>query len=212
MKQARPQDFMTETLCQWVDNLELAWVTGAFESCIVDELKFETDNPTWLAVDVTPDRRRADLIGCQIQPDGKIGFSRMQSWTSDTAIDDLIIARDVAVWARKYYTLKIGFDKWTGAAVAGRLASAGFAVEDCSGQIFARACDETLTAMNSKRLAHLDDKTLHEHFMGCVRKPASDGGWRVTRNASATAISAACASIMVIHFASQPLPTADIAY
>lgn len=212
LKQARPQDFITETLCRWVDNLELAWVLGSWESCMVEDIVMSQDEPMWLGLDITPDRRRADLVAGQIQPDGRIAIGLMQSWVSDGAIDDLLIASEVADWARSYWVQKIGYDKWTSASVAARLASAGFPMEDLSGQIFARACDETLTAMNSKRLVHTGNQTLTDHFLACVRKPASDGGWRVVRNKSANAISAACASIMVIHFANQPLPTANFTF
>jgi phage terminase large subunit-like protein len=211
LKQARPQDFITETLCRWVDNLELAWVMGSWELCQIDTLEMRADEPMWFAIDVTPDRRRADLVGGQIQPDGKIGIGLIQSWSADGAIDDLAIASDVAEWARSYWVQKIGYDKWTSASIAGRLANAGFVVEDVSGQQFARACDETLTAMNSQRLAHTGNQILTDHFMACVRKPASDGGWRVVRKGAGN-ISAACASIMVIHFASQPMPTAHFTY
>lgn len=213
LQQARPQDFITETLCRWVENLELAWVMGSWESCEVAELQFKAEEPTWLAIDVTPDRRRADLVAAQITAEGRIGIGIMQSWESlDGVIDDLVIAGDVATWARKYYTQVIAYDKWTAANVAGRLAAAGLPVQDCSGHLFARACDETLTAMNSKRLAHLGGEVLTQHFMACVRKPAADGGWRVVRNGAATNISAACAGIMAIHFANQPLPEASISY
>lgn len=213
LQSSRPQDFKTETLCQWVDNLELAWVTGSFEACMVKDLVFNPEDITYMALDVTPDRRRADLVAAQVQPDGRIGFGLMQSWVAEGAIDDLTIAADVAAWARKYYTLKIGYDKWTAASIAARLAQAGLPVQDVSGGLFARACDETLTAMNSQRIAHTGNQTLTEHFMACVRKPASDGGWRVVRNGNSGApISAACASIMAIHFANEPTPTANIIY
>ena len=137
----------------------------------------------------------------------------MKSWVADEGvIDDVKIASDVAEIMRKFATVILGYDRWTAGAVASRLASARFAVADTSGSVFAQACDEVLTGLNSKRLMHTGHDTLTAHFMACVRKPAADGGWRVVRKDSHTNISAAVASIIAVHHASKTHQDVTFAY
>lgn len=207
-----PNAFKTESLCLWVDHIDSAWSPDSFENCAVAGLQLRPDRPTYMSIDVTPDRRRADLIGAQVLDDGRIGFGIMESWTAEYAVDDLKIAGDIAVWAREYETRVIAYDKWSSAAIAQRLASARFPVADTSGVLFAQACDETLAAMDSRRLAHDNSPELVEQFGACARKNASDGGWRVVRRGSSSYISAACAAIMAIHHANKPQAAAEIIF
>lgn len=202
--------FMTEHLCRWVSVLDSPWVSGSFEKCGETGLTLEPGRPTVLALDCTPDRRRADLVGGQLLEDGRIAFSIMQTFGSDGALDDMLIAQEVAKWARAYNVEIIAFDKWTAGNIASRLASARFPVADFSGSLFAQGCDETLSAMNSGRLVHDMSDDLVSHFNGCARKQTADGAWRVVRKGSTQYISAACASIMAIHHLSKPRRVAQI--
>lgn len=204
------EGFMTEHLCRWVSVLDSPWVSGSFENCGDATLTLEPGKPTVLALDCTPDRRRADLVGGQLLDDGRIAFSIMQTFGTDGALDDMFIASEVAKWARTYNAEVIAFDKWTAANVAARLASARFPVVDYSGGTFAQGCDEALSAMNSGRLVHNSSEDLISHFNGCARKSTADGAWRVVRKGSTQYISAACASIMVIHHLSKPRRVAQI--
>lgn len=202
--------FLTEHLCRWVSVLDSPWVSGSFEKCGVPGLQLQPDRPTILALDCTPDRRRADLVGGQILDDGRIAFSIMQTWTAEDTMDDVIIASDVAKWARAYQAQTIAYDKWTSGNIAQRLASARFPIVDYSASAFAQGCDETLSAMNAGRLAHDLSADLVDHFNGCAKKQTADGAWRVIRKGSSQHISAACASIMVIHHLSKPQRVAQI--
>lgn len=195
--------FLTERLCRWVRSYESPWVYGTYEQCQVDGLKFDPLEPTYFGLDVSIDRKRADLVAAQKDGD-KVKFGLVQSWESDGGvIDDVKIAGDVAGWARKYSTVAIGYDKWTAGNIATRLAQVRFPVYDTSGANFAQACDETLTGLHSMRLMHTGNEIMTAHFMACVKKPASDGGWRVVRRDSHTNISAAVAAIIAIHHASK---------
>jgi len=198
LKTSRMEAFLTERLCRWVRALESPWVYGTWEACATEGLKFEPSEYTYFGLDVSVDRKRADLVAAQKDGD-KVKFGLVKSWASqDGVIDDVKIASDVAEIMRKFATVGLAFDKWTTGNIAQRLASARFPVVDCSGMAFAQACDETLTGLNSGRLMHTGNETLTAHFMACVKKPAQDGGWRVVRKDSHTSISAACASIMAI--------------
>jgi phage terminase large subunit-like protein len=195
--------FLTERLCRWIRARLSPWVLNSVESCAVEGLTFEPENATWFAFDVSVDRKRADLVAAQ-QQDDKVKFGLVQSWEIEMGvIDDVKIASDIADFARRYFTQSIAYDKWTSGAIAQRLASAGFVVADTSGAAFAQACDETLTGFNSKRLMHTGNELMVTHFMACVKKNASDGGWRVVRRDSHSSISAAVAAIMAIHHASK---------
>lgn len=205
-----PRAFETERLCRWTDALESPWPHGAFERCRVDELRLEPGPATWLAVDVSPNRLRADLVAGQQLEDGRTAVGLVQTWTSETAVDDLVIAQDVAKWARTYSARAVAFDRWTGAAIASRLATAGIPVGDVSGAAFAQACDETLAAMVNGRLVHTGQPVLTDHMNACARKSLADGGWRIVRRGSGGYISAACALVMVAHYAATPAPSMDI--
>lgn len=204
LKNGKVEKFMTEHLCQWVRNDESPWVHKSWEDCEEPGLQLQPDRRTFMAFDVSIDRKRCDLVGSQVLDDGRIAIGIMQTWISETTLDDVKIANDIAAWFRQYPTDTIGFDKWASGNIAQRLMLSRFPVKDTSGVEFAQACDETLAAMNGKRLAHSGSKELTDHFMACVKKPAADGGWRVVRRNSFTNISAACAAIMAIHHASKP--------
>jgi phage terminase large subunit-like protein len=148
------------------------------------------------------------------QKDGeKVKFGLVKSWISeDGVIDDVKIASDVAEIMRKFATVNLGYDRWTTGSIGSRLASARFNVVDVSGANFAQACDETLTGLNSGRLQHTGNDTLTAHFMACVKKPSPAGGWRVIRKDSHTSISAAVASIIAVHHASEPAQEISFAY
>lgn len=204
----KPEDFLTERLCLQVSNFESPWPLNRWQEIGDAELRVKPGKPTWLAIDVTPDRRRADLVAAQA--DGEIiSVGLVASWKSEHAINDLQVAGDVAEWARKYQARAVAFDKWTGANIASRLASVGIPVGDVSGAQFAQACDETLSAMNAYRLKHGNQDELTQAMDACAKKPMADGGWRIVRRGSSAPISAACALVMCVHHAVQPQAKVD---
>ena len=203
--------FRTEALCQWVDVLDSPWPPEAWANCMNQDLYFDADLPTILAIDVTPDRRHAALVAVQ-QLDEKENISAyvLETWEADGAIDDLAISGAIAKHARALKARVVGFDRYTAAGIAARLASVGIPVADCSGIAFATACDELLGAMVSGRLQHSGQETLTEHVLSSARKATSDGGWRIIRRQSAGPIAAAVALVIATHYAIQPLPRAQL--
>ena len=208
----KPEAFRTESLCLWVDSLDSPWPYGKWDECRDADLKVDPGQPTWLAIDVTPDRTRADLVAGQVLEDGRIAVAVVESWESNFAIDDLKVASEVAKWSRTYGTALVAFDRWTGANIAQRLQVGGIPVQDVSGQLFSQACDETLSAMNSLRIVHVGQPILDTHMNACARKGYSDGGWRIVRKDSGGPISAAVAAVMVVHLASKPQAQSDIIF
>jgi phage terminase large subunit-like protein len=204
--------FETEALCRWVDVLDSPWPPDAWADCADPDLEITLDAPTFLAVDVSIDRRHAALVAVQQLPDDRLGVHLMETWTADGAIDEMAIAGAVAPIARQLRARCVAFDRYTAAGIASRLASVGIPVGDCSGAMFAQACDELLSSMVHGRIVHGAQDALTEHVLACVKKPVADGGWRIVRRQSSGPIAGAVALVMATHYALRPLPRADIMF
>jgi phage terminase large subunit-like protein len=201
----------TEVMCQWVDTLQSPWSPNAWNQCADADLVVEPGQQTYLAFDVTPRRNQASLVASQII-DGKIALGLVQTFDSDTALDDLTIANAVADWARAYDVTEIAYSKNTGQAVAARLASAGIMTTAIDGRAFAMACDQMLSAMEHHRLIHKDEVTFNKHVSACARIPFAEGGWLIGRRASNANVTGAVAAAMAISLASKPISDTDIQF
>jgi phage terminase large subunit-like protein len=199
----------TEVMCQWVDTLQSPWSPNAWNQCADPDLVVEPGQHTYLAFDVTPRRNQASLVASQII-DGKIALGLVQTFDSDTALDDLTIANAVADWARAYDVTEIAYSKNTGQAVAARLASAGIMTTAIDGRAFAMACDQMLSAMEHHRLIHKDEVTFNKHVSACARIPFAEGGWLIGRRASNANVTGAVAAAMAISLASKPVSEFDV--
>ena len=204
--------FETERLSRWVANIQSPWPPNAVVDSVLPDLEFVKGYPTWLAVDVSIDRRHAALIAVQLREDDILTGHLLRTWFADGAIDDMLIASEVAPVARDYAARSVSFDRYTAAGIASRLASVGIPVGDCSGGEFAQASDELLSAMVHGRLRLQDQETLVEHLLACAKKPYSDGGWRIVRRSSAGPIAGAVALAMAVHFALRPVPRPEVMF
>jgi phage terminase large subunit-like protein len=201
----------TEVMCQWVDTLQSPWSPNAWNQCANPDLIVEPGQQTYLAFDVTPRRNQASLVASQII-DGKIALGLVQTFDSDTALDDLTIANAVADWAKAYDVTEIAYSKNTGQAVAARLASAGIMTTAIDGRAFAMACDQMLSAMEHSSLIHKDEVTFNKHVSACARIPFAEGGWLIGRRASNANVTGAVAAAMAISLASKPISDTDIQF
>ena len=199
----------TEVMCQWVDTLQSPWSPNAWNQCADPDLVVEPGNATYLAFDVTPRRNQASLVASQII-DGKIALGLVQTFDSDTALDDLTIANAVADWAKAYDVTEIAYSKNTGQAVAARLLAAGIMTTAIDGRAFAMACDQMLSAMEHGRLRHKDEVTFNKHISACARIPFAEGGWLIGRRASNANVTGAVAAAMAISLASKPIADIDV--
>lgn len=207
-----PNVWRTEALCQWVDVLDSPWPPEAWADCYEAGLELDPTMPTFLAIDVTPDRKHAALVAVQQRPDDILTAHLLDTWDAEGAIDDLKVAGTVAAAARKIGARVVAFDRWTAAGIASRLAGAGIPVGDCSGPAFSQACDELLGAMVSGRLRHAGQATLTEHVLSTAKKFTADGGWRIIRAKSSGPVAGAVALAMATHFAVEPLPRAQVIF
>lgn len=199
----------TEVFCLWVDTLQSPWSPNAWNQCADPNLEVKPGNQTFLAFDVTPRRNQASLVASQLI-DGKIALGLVQTFDSDTALDDLTIANAVADWAKAYDVTEIAYSKNTGQAVAARLLAAGIQTTAIDGRAFAMACDQMLSAMEHQRLVHKDEVTFNKHISACARIPFAEGGWLIGRRASNANVTGAVAAAMAISLASKPISDIDV--
>ena len=60
-----PDVVMTEVLCRWVVAINSAVDSASWGNCLDKSVDLDLDKLTWLAIDLSPDRRHASLVGAQ---------------------------------------------------------------------------------------------------------------------------------------------------
>jgi hypothetical protein len=200
---------MTEVLCRWVVAISSAVDAASWGNCVDKTFDLDPEKITWLAIDLSPDRKHASLVGAQKLGDETFVVKLLHTWSNELQLDDKAIANDLADYARKYSTEYVLYSRKTSAAVAARLAPAGIAVFDMDG-FYPQACDEMLSAINSGRLKHRGQSQLTEEMLSAVQLRRGDGGWVIGRRASQAVVCGAVATALVTHFATRPDNDLDI--
>jgi phage terminase large subunit-like protein len=199
----------TEMLCQFIDgNLASPWPVGAWDACFDENMVFEPGPQTFFAVDVAPSSREASLVAGQLDGD-KTKLMLLARWTSETALDDKALAVQINDWISKFKPRVLLYDRYTATPIASRLAHVGVPLQEISGQPFAQACSEMLSAMSNKRIAHRQQEELNASINNAAMK-TTENGWRIVRRKSAGDVSACCAAAMVVWFANKPQSNALI--
>jgi len=199
----------TELLCQWVSVLNPAISPSIWAKLGKKNLKLNKEIETWMAIDLSPDRKAGALVAAQQDKD-KIYVALLHTWTSPTDLDSKQVANDVSTYVRKFATQTVAYSKQTSSAVAALLSPAGIHVTPIDGALYGQACDEMLSAITSERLNHPDQIEFNKQVLSAVRLPFKDGGWYLGRKVSAATICAAVGLAMVCHFAARPESEADI--
>lgn len=199
----------TELLCQWVSVVNPAISASNWAAAANKELKLDKEADTWMAIDLSPDRREAALIAAQ-QKEDQINVVLLQTWTNPVNLDAKQIANDLATWYRKYPTQTIAYSRQTSGAVAALLTPAGISTTPIDGALYGQACDEMLSAITSGRLHHPDQDEFNRQVLSAVKLPFKDGGWYLGRKVSNATICAAVAMAMCCHFATRPESEVDI--
>jgi hypothetical protein len=206
-----PEDIIrTEVLCQWVATINPVIQPTVWANCGVDGLRLDENKDTWLAVDLSPDRRHAALVASQRVDKDRFQVQLLQTWTNPGYLSDKLIANDIADWYRKFPVIKIAYSARTASAVAARLVPAGLPCEPIDGAPYAQSCDEFLSAISSGRLAHSNQDELTNHCLSAVRLNFGDGGWVFGRKVSAAVITGCVAAALASHYATQPNDGIDI--
>jgi phage terminase large subunit-like protein len=200
---------MTEVLCRWVVAISSAVDATSWGNCMDKTVDLDPEKLTWLAVDLSPDRKHASLVGAQKLGDENFVVKLLHTWSNELQLDDKAIANDLADYARKYSTEYVLYSRKTSAAVAARLAPAGIAVFDMD-SYYPQACDEMLSAINSGRLKHRGQSQLTEEMLSAVQLRRGDGGWVIGRRASQAVVCGSVAVALATHFATRPENDLDI--
>jgi len=204
-----PDVVMTEVLCRWVVAINSAVDSASWGNCLDKTVDLDPEKLTWLAIDLSPDRRHASLVGAQKLGNEKFVVKLLHTWTNELQLDDKAIANELADYARKYPTEQVLYSRKTSGAVAARLAPAGIPVFDMD-NAYPQACDEMLSAINSGRLKHRGQSQLSEEVLAAVQLRRGDGGWVIGRRASQSVVCGAVAVALATHFATRPENDLDI--
>jgi hypothetical protein len=200
----------TEVLAQWVDTINSAIDAQKWALCQTDPIPLDLEQPTWLGLDLSPDRKFAALVATQKLPGERFNLVLLHTWSNDYSLNDLAIANDIAPYVRKYNTQTVAYSKRTAQAVASRLVPAGIPITDMDGAIYAESCDRWLGAINSHRLQHGGQDELTQQTLSAAKLPFGDGSWVIGRRASRVAVCAAVASALATYFATQAETEIDI--
>jgi len=204
-----PNVVMSEVLCRWVVAIQNIVDAAAWNNCLDKTVDLDPEKTTWLAIDLSPDRKHASLVGAQKIGGEQFVVKLLHSWSNELQLDDREIANELADYARKYPTEYVLYSRKSAGAVASRLAPAGIPVFDMDGA-YPQSCDEMLSAINSNRLKHRGQSQLTEEILAAVQLRRGDGGWVIGRRASNAVVCGAVAVALVTHFATRPDNDLDI--
>jgi len=204
-----PEVVMTEVLCRFVQTISSVIGANEWNACADDSVDLDPERLTWLAIDLSPDRRHAALVGAQKLGDETFVVKLLHVWENSVQLDDKAIANDAANYCRKYSIEHVLYSKRTSGAVASRLIPAGIPVLDMDSD-YPQSCDELLGAINSGRLRHRNQSELTTQMLSAVQLRRGDSSWVIGRRASQAAVCAAVATALVTHFATRPETEIDI--
>jgi hypothetical protein len=204
-----PDVVMTEVLNRWVQTISSVVGAKEWQECGDELIDLDDDKLTWMAIDISPDRKHAALVAAQKLGSESFVVKLLHTWENSIQLDDRAIANDAAAYCRKYPIEYLLYSRRTSGAVAARMQPAGIPIHDMDSD-YPQACDELLGAINSGRLKHRNQASLTEQMLSAVQLRRGDGGWVIGRRASQSAVCAAVASALVTHFATRPETEIDI--
>ena len=205
-----PDIVKTEVMAMWVDTINSAIDAQKWGLCQTEPIPLDPEQPTWLGLDLSPDRKFGALVATQKLPGERFNLVLLHTWSNDYSLNDLAVANDIAPYVRRYNTQTVAYSKRTAQAVASRLVPAGIPITDMDGAIYAESCDRWLGAINSHRLQHGGQEELTQQTLSAAKLPFGDGSWVIGRRASRVAVCAAVASALATYFATQPETEIDI--
>jgi len=203
-----PTVVMTEVMCRWVQTITGVVDAEKWKECGDTEIDIDPEKLSWLAIDVTPDRKQAALVIAQKLGSEDFVVKLLHTWSNDLHLDDRAIANDVAHYCRKYPLEYLLYSQRAAGSIATRLRPAGIPIFDMD-SAYPQSCDELLGAINSKRLKHRNQGELTAQILSAVKFPRGEAGWVIGRRGQAP-VCAAVATALVAHFATRPETEIDI--
>ena len=204
-----PDVVMTEVLNRWVQTISSIVGAKEWQECGDETIDLDEDKLTWMAIDISPDRKHCALVAAQKLGSENFIVKLLHTWENSIQLDDRAIANDAAAYCRKYPIEYLLYSRRTSGAVAARLQPAGIPIHDMDSD-YPQSCDELLGAINSGRLKHRNQAGLTEQMLSAVQLRRGDGGWVIGRRASQSAVCAAVAAALCTHYATRPETDIDI--
>ena len=199
---------ITEVLNRWVQTISAVVGASEWKACGDDSIDLDEDKLTWLAIDISPDRKHCALVAAQKLGGESFIVKLLHTWDNTVNLDDRAIANDAASYCRKYQMEFLLYTKGT-RAIAARMKPAGIPTYDMDAD-YAQSCDELLGAINSGRLKHRNQAELTTQMLSAVQLRRGDGNWVIGRRASSIAVCASVAAALCTHFATRPETEIDI--
>jgi hypothetical protein len=204
-----PDVVMTEVLNRWVQTISSVVGAKEWQECGDETIDLEDDKLTWMAIDISPDRKHAALCAAQKLGSESFLVKLLHTWENSIQLDDRAIANDAAAYCRKYPIEYLLYSRRTSGAVAARMQPAGIPIHDMDSD-YPQACDELLGAINSQRLKHRNQALLTEQILSAVQLRRGDGGWVIGQPCQPIGC-LCCRSICIgTHFATRPETEIDI--
>jgi hypothetical protein len=203
-----PTVVMTEVMCRWVQTITGVVDAEKWKDCADLKIDIDTERLSWLAIDVTPDRKQAALVIAQKLGSDDFIVKLLHTWSNDLHLDDRAIANDIAPYCRKYPIEYVLYSQRAAGSIATRLRPAGIPIFDMDSS-YPQSCDELLGAINSGRLKHKNQGELTAQILSAVKFQRGEAGWVIGRRGS-TPVCAAVATALVTHFATRPEMDFDI--
>jgi phage terminase large subunit-like protein len=199
----------TELLCQWISSLISPFPPNSVEDCSDATLTMYEGAYTVFAFDKSPSSRDAALVAGQILPDGRIGIGVLHTWESLVSVDELMIAKDIKMYADQFRPRQILHDKYATQSIADRLTNAGQMLVDVSGAQFYQACSDLLDATVNQRWVHNGQDLLITQFANVAAK-TNDSSWRIVKRQSAGSVAIPISVAMAISQLMKPQQVAAI--
>lgn len=202
----------TEVMTMWVDTINPLISPIEWQKCADENKRLDPEATTWMGIDLAPDRKAGALVAAQRDPsqEGKFIVALLHTWASNTTLNDIMLANEIAEYVRKYPVDQVAYSTYTSAAVASRLKPAGIPVIAIDGADYALACDMLLSAIASGRLIHGNQPELTKQALAAVKLPKGDGGFVLGRKVSNATIAATVGIAMTTFFAGKTEGDDDI--
>jgi phage terminase large subunit-like protein len=202
-----PNVFKTEVLSQWVQNLSSPFPDGLWDSCLDPTLEIRSGLPIWFALDINQLRTHCVLVAAQQQGD-HIAVGLIQEWKSERTMDGMIVAHDIANYAKKYNVRSVSAMRDGGMYFQPLLQEQRVNTMLINFAEYGQSCDELLAAMAGGRLKHSGQETLNNHINNSAKITMNEGSWRIGRKDPESEVLGAVALAMAVHHAT---PRARIA-
>ena len=75
---------------------------AAWDGCADPEVDLDPEKLTWLALDISPDRKHCALVGAQKLGDERFIVKLLHTWENGVQLDDREIANEAAKYCREY--------------------------------------------------------------------------------------------------------------